>query len=145
LPNRLLIEGHTDAVPYSPDAPYTNWELSADRANAARHLLEANGLNPNQVAQVRGFADQDLRNKDKPDDPGNRRVSVVVRYQDPPKEMKLNSLDGHVLQTTQHPVRNPGGLITPDHPVAKPLMQVPSDESEAGKGAAAEHPAAAHK
>jgi chemotaxis protein MotB len=61
LPNRLLIEGHTDAQPFSGDSGYTNWELSADRANSARRLLQQDGIGPNQISQVRGYADQMLR------------------------------------------------------------------------------------
>ncbi|HET8638476.1 MAG TPA: flagellar motor protein MotB, partial [Acidobacteriaceae bacterium] len=61
VPNRISIEGHTDARPYSGAANYTNWELSTDRANAARRLMQADGLRPNQVSQVRGYADQQLR------------------------------------------------------------------------------------
>ena len=60
LPNKMLIEGHTDSKPYNNDRNYTNWELSADRANAARRLMENGGLKEGQVAQVRGFADQNL-------------------------------------------------------------------------------------
>ncbi len=79
LPNDLLIEGHTDATPYSTDVNYSNWELSADRANAARRLLQQNGVRPNQVAQVRGYADQLLRVKNNPYDPSNRRITILVR------------------------------------------------------------------
>ncbi len=82
LPNRVSIEGHTDAQPYQGNGVYSNWELSADRANAARRLMTEEGMRPNQVAQVRGFADQHLRLKDKPLDSGNRRVSVIVQYLD---------------------------------------------------------------
>lgn len=83
LPNDVLIEGHTDAQPYSGKNGYSNWELSTDRANEARKLMEADGLRPDQVKEVRGFAAESLRLKDKPDDPSNRRVSVIVRYQAP--------------------------------------------------------------
>jgi chemotaxis protein MotB len=83
LPNDLLIEGHTDARPYAGAKGYTNWELSADRANAARRLMEASGVRPGQVAQVRGFADRQLRQKDAPDAASNRRISVIVKYQKP--------------------------------------------------------------
>jgi chemotaxis protein MotB len=79
LPNDLLIEGHTDATPYSTDADYGNWELSADRANAARRLLQQNGVRANQVTQVRGYADQLLRVIDNPYDPSNRRITILVR------------------------------------------------------------------
>jgi len=80
LPNKLSIEGHTDSQPYAPSAAYGNWELSADRANAARRVMQANGIRPDQVSQVRGFADQRLRNPADPLDPANRRISVIVQY-----------------------------------------------------------------
>src|SRR5580692_10281858 len=80
LPNKLSIEGHTDSQPYSPSATYGNWELSADRANAARRVMQANGIRADQVTQVRGFADQRLRKPVAPLDPANRRISVIVQY-----------------------------------------------------------------
>ena len=79
LPNSLLIEGHTDATPYSSDSGYSNWDLSADRANAARKLLQQDGVRVNQVTQVRGYADQMLRVKNNPTDPSNRRISILVK------------------------------------------------------------------
>jgi len=79
LPNKLSIEGHTDSQPYS-SATYGNWELSSDRANAARRVMQANGIGPGQVTQVRGFADQRLRKPDAPLDPANRRISLIVQY-----------------------------------------------------------------
>src|ERR1017187_4838693 len=80
LPNRLLIEGHTDAQPYSSDTGYTNWELSSDRANSARRLLQQGGVGPNQISQVRGYADQLLRVQSNPLDPSNRRISLIVQW-----------------------------------------------------------------
>jgi chemotaxis protein MotB len=82
LPNSLLIEGHTDAAPYSDDRNYSNWELSADRANAARRLLQQDGVRHDQVTQVRGYADQLLRVKTDPYDPSNRRISILVKNQE---------------------------------------------------------------
>jgi chemotaxis protein MotB len=82
LPNQLSIEGHTDAKPYSGKQEYSNWELSTDRANAARRLMQSNGLREHQVWQVRGYADQMLRKPDDPLDPSNRRISVIVQYMD---------------------------------------------------------------
>ncbi len=79
LPNSLLIEGYTDATPYSNDNGYSNWDLSADRANSARRLLQQDGVRENQVTQVRGYADQMLRVKDNPTDPSNRRISILVK------------------------------------------------------------------
>jgi len=80
LPNKLSIEGHTDSKPYSQDKNYGNWELSADRANAARRLMQQNGVRSDQVAQVRGYADQRLRTPADPFAPSNRRISVIVQY-----------------------------------------------------------------
>jgi chemotaxis protein MotB len=81
VPNHVSIEGHTDAKPYTGKSSYSNWELSADRANAARRLMQQpEGLRPDQVTQVRGFADQRLRNLKDPLDPANRRISIIVQY-----------------------------------------------------------------
>lgn len=83
LPNKIHIEGHTDARPYAGViSVYSNWDLSTDRANVARRLMQENGIGPHQVSQVRGFADQRLRKPDQPEDPSNRRISVVVQYLD---------------------------------------------------------------
>jgi len=79
LPNRLVIEGHTDAS-YGGDGIYTNWELSADRANSARALMEVSGLYKGQVRQVRGYADEVPMIKDNPNDARNRRVTIIVLY-----------------------------------------------------------------
>jgi chemotaxis protein MotB len=79
LPNSLLIEGHTDATPYSSNSGYSNWDLSADRANSARRLLQQDGVRTDQVTQVRGYADQMLRMKNNPNDPSNRRISILVK------------------------------------------------------------------
>ena len=84
LPNGLLIEGHTDATQYSTDANYSNWELSADRANSARRLLQQHGVRSDQVTQVRGYADQFLRVKNNPLDPSNRRISILVKNNETP-------------------------------------------------------------
>jgi chemotaxis protein MotB len=113
IANRILIEGHTDAQQYMDVTAYSNWELSADRANAARRLMEANGLTRNQVAEIRGFADEDLRNKAHPEDPANRRVSLIVRYMDPPKQLKLGSLQSEIQQTQEHPAPNPAAFAVP--------------------------------
>lgn len=80
LPNKLSIEGHTDSKPYASKGTYSNWELSTDRANAARRWMQTKGVQQNQVAQVRGFADQMLRKPEDPLDPSNRRISVIVHY-----------------------------------------------------------------
>src|SRR5262249_16705457 len=69
LPNKVAIEGHTDSQPFLGRGDYGNWELSSDRANAARRLMQQTGLGPEQVTQVRGYADQRLRKPQDPKDP----------------------------------------------------------------------------
>ena len=83
LDNQIVIEGHTDAAPLD-SAGYSNFELSADRANAARRLLMANGLSQRRIQEVRGLADRELRNQDNPLDPANRRITFLIPYQVPP-------------------------------------------------------------
>ena len=81
LANDVVVEGHTDRRPYVNGDRYGNWELSADRANAARRAMEHSGLAKGQVRAVRGLADTELHLKNDPLDPRNRRVSIVVRSQ----------------------------------------------------------------
>jgi len=80
LPNHISIEGHTDAKPYTVSRDYGNWELSADRANSARRLLQSSGSRADQISQVRGYADQKLRVPNNPLEPSNRRISLIVQY-----------------------------------------------------------------
>lgn len=82
LPNQVIVEGHTDARPYSGTTgrDYSNWELSTDRANSARRAMEEAGLRRNRVSQVIGYADQHLLNPSDPLDTSNRRISILVRY-----------------------------------------------------------------
>jgi chemotaxis protein MotB len=115
LPNKIYVEGHTDSKPYIENSNYTNWELSADRANATRKLIQQNGVRPDQVTQVRGFADQSLRKPDAPLDPSNRRVSMIVQYL----------------------VKKPGED-------AKPAPQEGSSESKSSQAEPAKPPAAEH-
>ena len=80
LPNKISVEGHTDSKPYAGRVNYGNWELSTDRANAARRMMQQAGVRDDQIAQVRGYADQRLRDSKNPEDPSNRRVSLIVQY-----------------------------------------------------------------
>jgi chemotaxis protein MotB len=81
LANDIVVEGHTDSLPFANGERYGNWELSVDRSNAARRIIEHSGLHEGQVRSVRGFADTQLHLPDSPLDPRNRRVSIVVRSQ----------------------------------------------------------------
>jgi chemotaxis protein MotB len=83
LPNPVSIEGHTDAKPFSDSQTYGNWELSTDRANASRRVMQNSGLRPDQVVQVRGYADQNLRKPLQPEDASNRRVTLIIQYVKP--------------------------------------------------------------
>ena len=79
VPNRLTLEGHTDAIPFpGGDGGYSNWELSADRANASRRELVAGGLTEERVLRVLGLASSQPFNRDDPAGPQNRRISIIV-------------------------------------------------------------------
>jgi chemotaxis protein MotB len=78
IPNQLVIEGHTDASDNSFAEDYTNYELSTDRANAARRAMVEGGLDPAQVYNVRGYAANKPRILDNPYDPRNRRITILV-------------------------------------------------------------------
>ena len=123
LPNALLIEGHTDAAQYSNDANYSNWELSADRANAARRLLQQDGVRADQVTQVRGYADQILRVKNNPYDPSNRRISILVK-----------NADASLLMANKN-VRVVGGGAPPAAAAAEPKSAGAGEKKGAGKPA----------
>jgi chemotaxis protein MotB len=79
LAHDVVMEGHTDSRPYAASDRYSNWELSTDRANAARRVMERDGLRSNQITAVRGLADRQLRIPDDPLDARNRRVSILVK------------------------------------------------------------------
>jgi chemotaxis protein MotB len=81
---QIKVEGHTDSSGYRPGAVYSNWELSADRANAARRELLAGGLSEDKIAEVTGYADRMLFVKDDPRSPLNRRITITAFT---PKEM----------------------------------------------------------
>ncbi|MES3034880.1 MAG: flagellar motor protein MotB [Gemmatimonadota bacterium] len=80
LSNPIILEGHTDGAPFGVGGSYTNWELSADRANAARRIVVGAGVPIDRLVQVRGLADRDLRNPDDPFDPTNRRISIFLPF-----------------------------------------------------------------
>jgi chemotaxis protein MotB len=80
LAKPIIVEGHTDRRPYLTDTGYSNWDLSVDRANSARRLMQGGGLGPQLVREVRGYADLRPRIKDDPFNARNRRVSIIVPY-----------------------------------------------------------------
>jgi chemotaxis protein MotB len=122
LPNSLLIEGHTDSKPYN-SSTYSNWELSADRANAARRMMTFSGLRPNQVVQVRGFADQHLRDHKNPENPSNRRISVIVKYRSPTKEELEEEIRQEELKASKESAH--GAPVAGNH--AEPAKSAPAE------------------
>jgi chemotaxis protein MotB len=143
LPNKVTIEGHTDSRPYGGQS-YTNWELSSDRANAARRLMEATGLKTDQVFAVRGFADRHLRNAQDPLDFQNRRVSIIVMFQNQEDAASLGaptgagkSSDGPGLSPNLHQPEKPdqpgtGAEAAPT--TAGPARPPPNNQTPAKNG-----------
>lgn len=103
LENPVVIEGHTDAARYSTRG-YTNWELSADRANAARRILEEYGLAAERIVEVTGLADKQLRYPTEPLNPSNRRISILLPFVSPPDAPSVDALrerlEGSVRQSS---------------------------------------------
>ncbi|MDG6777640.1 flagellar motor protein MotB [Thiomicrorhabdus sp. zzn3] len=106
--NKISITGHTDSSAYHRNAEYTNWELSADRANAARRLLLDGGVKGDRIAQVVGLSDTVPFDKENPYNPRNRRISIVVLTKE--AEARLKSLsEAPVLEDLNKQLANPGG------------------------------------
>jgi chemotaxis protein MotB len=115
VPNRLTLEGHTDAVPFSGgERGYSNWELSSDRANASRRELVAGGLADDRVLRVQGLASSNLFERDKPDSPANRRISIIVMNQEAEERFFRPGVE--VEAASANPVA----------PLAPPIDPVPS-------------------
>jgi chemotaxis protein MotB len=91
LGNGIIIEGHTDATPYV--GHYSNWELSADRANAARRVLEENGVAASRVREVRGLADRDPRIDADVLDPRNRRITIFLPFNESPTDGRAAEME----------------------------------------------------
>ena len=115
LPNDFEIVGHTDAVPYSGRNNYSNWELSSERANAARRILEDAGINPNKIVSVQGRADRDLKVKDDPFSPRNRRITLRMNFnnddivniqKDSPEQKKLEIFERINMRINEHRVKS---------------------------------------
>ena len=110
LPNRISIRGHTDSSPYGKDATYTNWELSADRANASRRVMLASGYDATKVENVQGKADREPLDAKDTASPRNRRISLIILKQ---------SIVAAAKKSTE-PVKNPSsGTTAPTAPEPK--------------------------
>jgi chemotaxis protein MotB len=91
----MVVEGHTDAVPFG-SSRYSNWELSADRANAARRALEASGMDPERIKGIKGHADRYLRVPGDPLHPSNRRISILLPFASSPEIVRPGYLPTEV-------------------------------------------------
>jgi chemotaxis protein MotB len=114
LHNKIALEGHTDANPYSGTTNYGNWELSTDRSNAARRLMEQNGLTGDQISEVRGYADRRLRNAKDALDPSNRRISLIVQYL-PQESPEPRAADDKPAENLKNEGGQPSGQSIPAH------------------------------
>jgi len=112
LPNDIVIEGHTDRAQYPRGVKYGNWELSGDRANAARRVMEGGGLRVAQVRAVHGFADTALKVAGDPLDARNRRVSILVRS-------KLVAGESEPMPAQAPPAATPPAPAPPKAPESK--------------------------
>jgi chemotaxis protein MotB len=99
VPNMIVIEGHTDAQDHSFADNYSNWELSTDRANAARRAMVEGGLDPRRIYNVRGYADKKLRIPENPYDPRNRRITILVLNRVPGEEKPRDSYDTPIMMS----------------------------------------------
>ncbi|MBI1396904.1 MAG: flagellar motor protein MotB [Betaproteobacteria bacterium] len=100
VPNRVSISGHTDATPYSGgENGYSNWELSADRANAARRELLAGGMEDYRIARVIGLGSSVLLDASDPFNPINRRVSIIVMNR---RAEKAALTDGGTIEMSEN-------------------------------------------
>jgi chemotaxis protein MotB len=106
LPNPIFIGGHTDRRVFPKDSPYTNWELSADRANAARRFLETSCVKPEQIRRVIGYADTEPLLPSDPYAPANRRISITLS--------RLN------LKPAKHPISSQPLDLSPDTSLRQP-------------------------
>jgi chemotaxis protein MotB len=122
VPNRVSLTGHTDQTPYASTRGYTNWELSADRANAARRELVAAGLDETKIGRVVGLGSSVLFDAENPTNPVNRRISIVVMNK--ATEAALSQAAGpSAAETAEY--RDGGVLEAPAEPVIEPVIEPP--------------------
>ena len=124
--NRIALAGHTDATPYgSGYRGYSNWELSADRANASRRELVAGGLPDNKLLRLEGLASSQLRTPDAPNDPVNRRISIVVLTQEAEERLMpgVRAAAPRAIPATPPPSTPNAGAATPPGSGTPPTAQ----------------------
>ncbi|MBB3780792.1 chemotaxis protein MotB [Xanthomonas campestris] len=143
VPNHISITGHTDTTAYSSDAGYTNWELSADRANAARRALVGGGMDDAKVTRVVGLSSSVLFDKTNPQNPINRRISIVVMTQDAEQAALAGAGQGIALGKPTHDADTHVPDLSAAATAATTAVGTPAALPAAGPTAAAGGPAAA--
>jgi chemotaxis protein MotB len=122
IPNRISLSGHTDATPYSSgEKGYSNWELSADRANASRRVLVAGGMDETKVLRVVGLSSAVPFNKDDTFDPVNRRISIIVMNK---KAEEAITREGAAVDASTLQVKGETGTAADVVPAAAPAAAV---------------------
>jgi chemotaxis protein MotB len=143
VPNRISLSGHTDSKPYAGARGYSNWELSADRANAARRALLNGGLKPDRIARVVGLASSVLFDRENPYNPINRRISIIVMTKT--AEANALSTDAADVNATRERIESattpptaaaPTGAIPTERPPAAAAAS-PADVDAAARAAEA--------
>ena len=127
LDNKLAISGHTDATPYQGKADYSNWELSTDRANAARRALVNAGVNNHRIENISGRADTDPKIKDDPLSPENRRISIVLLRDKPAGTTGMNAPSPPTAPASAPPPAETAPAPAPVEPSAPPPETVPAN------------------
>jgi chemotaxis protein MotB len=127
--SKIVLTGHTDSAQYaSGDKAYSNWELSADRANASRRELIAGGIDAAKIVRVVGLADSSLLDKENPMNPLNRRISIIIlnklaeeRMQQARGEIEAGDAEslGRSMDEAVDPTSAPGA----DNPVLAPAAR----------------------
>ncbi|MEP7283464.1 MAG: flagellar motor protein MotB, partial [Rubrivivax sp.] len=139
VPNRITLEGHTDAAPYGgQQRGYSNWELSADRANASRRELVAGGLPSGRLLRVQGLADSRPLDRQDPRAAANRRISIVVMNRDAEERF-------FEAAPTDTDADAAGGEAAARHSLPPPLAALPSIRPELGPPARRSSPPAARR
>jgi chemotaxis protein MotB len=136
VPNRLSLTGHTDTTPYPGKNGYSNWDLSADRANAARRALEDGGLKPEKTARVVGLSSAVLFDQENSRNPINRRISIIVMTRQA-EERALNTDRPHPVDEQGKEATAPAGdAVAPAAPGGAPTGMAAAPGEPAAAAAA---------
>jgi chemotaxis protein MotB len=126
VPNHITLSGHTDTTPYVAQNGYTNWDLSADRANAARRALEAGGLNPDKISRVVGLSSSVLFDKTNTRNPINRRISIIVMTRQAEESALKTDDSPDTLSPTPTPSTPPAAVPAPETKADAPAAAAPA-------------------